>query len=61
MQWTQQQYQDFAKRYITKRLSEGKHDAIEEMSAYLGIWMWQNDRAKEVLREFDEAQARSPD
>lgn len=29
----------FARNYITKRLNEGRNDAIEELSAYLADWL----------------------
>ena len=29
----------FARKYIERRLSEGREDAIEELSAYLADWL----------------------
>lgn len=39
-----------AKRYITKRLREGsREDVIEELSAYLGAWMYSRQKVRQWL------------
>ena len=46
---TQDDYRAFAHRDITKRLKEGpRYDVIEELSAYVGIWMWQRARVAKL-------------
>lgn len=45
----EEDYRGFAKAYIQRRLAENKRDAIEELSAYLGNWMWVKQRMKKAL------------
>ncbi len=51
LEWTQEQYRDFARRYITERFAEDEVDTIEEMSAYISDWMLMRDRMKRILGE----------
>ncbi len=50
---------EFAKRYIKRRLKEGpQHDVIEELSAYIGVWMWERERARVFLEDLEEKELR---
>lgn len=48
----------FAKKYIKKRLDEGREDAIEELSAYLADWMHTRERFKHLSAKFKDEEHR---
>jgi len=50
---TEEEYRSFAKQYISRRLKENKNDAIEELSAYVGNWMWMNRRARQFFQKIE--------
>ncbi len=40
---------DFAKRYVARRLRTGDlHDVVEELSAYIGSWMYLQQLLKRI-------------
>lgn len=57
MAWSYEDHRTFARKYIKRRLDEGRNDAIEELSAYLADWMYTKERFKKI---FDDERSAVP-
>ena len=47
----------FAKRYIERRLKEDHRDAVEELSAYLGDWLYWRSKARQAFVRIEAVEA----